>query len=206
MLCASPWGDFVQYSKELCKKSPHPNLSQTLHDLTLKTGQDETLECSWVSFSFGKENQTRIPRISLTVGCWDFSTHLENRLCCNTCVLSLTGFSFSAHHFLTEAAQRGHDSSTFPWFFLLFCHSAISQSLVLKKNFLHLTPRTALCSQTSIQQSTWQPRDDFCPKESWADTSQSLQQGHGEGRRGEAALNQGSAAGQVHSSLISAGV
>lgn len=65
-LCASP---LVQHSKELCKMNPHHSLSQTLHDLTLETGLDETPERSWLPFSFVKENQTRIPQISLTVGC-----------------------------------------------------------------------------------------------------------------------------------------
>lgn len=159
-------------------RSSHPSLSQTIHYLILETGLDETLECSWVSFSFGNENQTRIPQISLAVGCWDFSTHLEDRLCCNPCALSLTGFSFSAHHFLlTISSQKQLRVVTIlPYslhlVFLLFCHSAISQSLVLEKNLLHLTPQTALHSQISIQQSTWQPRAGFCTNKSWAATSQ----------------------------------
>lgn len=110
------------------QKEPTPQSEpDPSHDLTLETGLDETLERSWATFSFGKENQTRIPRISLTAGCWDFSIYLENRLCCNTCALSLTGLSFSAHHFLAEAA---HDSSTFPPFGLLallpFCIFSVS--------------------------------------------------------------------------------
>lgn len=146
------------------QKEPTPQAEpDPSHDLTLETGLDETLEHSWATFSFGKENQTRMPWISLIAGCWDFSIYLENRLCCNTCALSLTGLSFSAHHFLAEAA---HDSSTFPLFGLLallpFCIFSVSC----------LGEEYPSKSQISIQQSTWQPRTDFCTNESWAAFSQ----------------------------------
>lgn len=83
---------------------------------TLEPGLDETQKHSQVSFSFGEENQTRMQWIPLMVGCQNFSTYLENRLCCDACALCLTGLSFSAHHFFGEAANG---CSTFSPFGLL---------------------------------------------------------------------------------------
>lgn len=99
----------------------------SLPTLTLETGLDETRECSQVSFSSIKESQTGMRWIPLTAGCWDFSTCLENRLCCSACALCLPELCFSAHHFTGGAAN---DSSAFPPFGLLalLSYCAFSQS------------------------------------------------------------------------------
>lgn len=106
---------------------PFPNL-------TLETGLDETRERSWVSFSFGKENQTRIQWVPLMAQCWDFSTYLEIGVCCSACARTV---SDCAKLFCPQFLLR---SSSFHVVFSLFCHFALPLSLlfpILPKKLLH---------------------------------------------------------------------